>query len=107
MILGAADPDDLDMEDSGLSSGIGALDIPQGVTLIRTTPQVAATVLSNELTEPEALIGQRLRANPSLFVDGYLPADWVLMPRNWTALMLSCLRPMSCRSMCPVAGRPH
>jgi peptidoglycan hydrolase-like protein with peptidoglycan-binding domain len=80
MILGAADPDDLDMEDSGLSSGIGALDIPQGVTLIRTTPQVAATVLSNELTEPEALIGQRLRANPSLFVDGYLPADWVLMP---------------------------
>ena len=80
MMLGAADPDDLDMEDSGLSSGIGALDIPQGVTLIRTTPQVAATVLSNELTEPEALIGQRLRANPSLFVDGYLPADWVLMP---------------------------
>lgn len=80
MMLGAADPDDLDMEDSGLSSGIGAVDIPQGVTLIRTTPQVAATVLSNELTEPEALIGQRLRANPSLFVDGYLPADWVLMP---------------------------
>lgn len=80
MMLGAADPDDLDMEDSGLSSGIGALDIPQGVTLIRTTPQVAATVLSNELTKPEALIGQRLRANPSLFVDGYLPADWVLMP---------------------------
>ena len=80
MMLGAADPDDLDMEDSGLSSGIGALDIPQGVTLIRTTPQVAATVLSNELTEPEALIGQRLQANPSLFVDGYLPADWVLMP---------------------------
>ena len=80
MMLGAADPDDLDMEDSGLSSGIGAVDIPQGVTLIRTTPQVAATVLLNELTEPEALVGQRLRANPSLFVDGYLPADWVLMP---------------------------
>lgn len=58
MMLGAADPDDLDMEDSGLSSGIGALDIPQGVTLIRTTPQVAATFLSNELTEHEALIGQ-------------------------------------------------
>ncbi|MCF2871259.1 peptidoglycan-binding protein [Octadecabacter sp. G9-8] len=80
LLLGAADPDDLDMDDSALSSGIGALDIPQGVTVIRTTPQMASTVLSRELTEPEAVIGRRLLSNPSLFVDGYLPANWALMP---------------------------
>lgn len=80
LLLGTADADDLDMDESALSSGIGVLDIPQGVTVIRTTPQMAATVLSRELTEPEAVIGGRLMLNPSLFIDGYMPLDWALMP---------------------------
>lgn len=80
LLLGTADPDDLDMDGLGLMAGVGQMDIPQGVTVIRTTPQMAATVLSRELTEPEAVIGQRLMANPSLFIDGYLPMNWALMP---------------------------
>ena len=79
LLLGAADPDDLDMDDSGLQAGIGDLVVPQGVTLIRTTPQMAANVLDADLTEPKAVIGARLARNPSLFIEGYLPVDWVLM----------------------------
>ncbi len=79
LLLGAADPDDLDMEASGLTAGVGRMDIPQGVTLIRTGPLMAANVLTGFLTEPDAVIGQRLLINPSLFIEGYLPPDWQLM----------------------------
>lgn len=80
LLLGAADPDDLDLDDSALQAGFGDLAIPQGVTLIRTTPANAANLLESQLTEPEAVIGQQLLQNPSLRVSGYLPRDWVLMP---------------------------
>lgn len=80
LLLGAADGDDLDMRGLGLSAGIGALDIPQGVTVIRTSPTIAARVLSGVLTEPNAVIGADLAANTSVSVTGYLPSDWTLMP---------------------------
>lgn len=80
MLLGVAEEDDLDMEGSGLRAGVGQMDIPQGVTLIRTQPFSAGVVLQQDLTEPEAEIGFGLIANPSLFFDGYLPLDWQLMP---------------------------
>ncbi|MGJ8611329.1 MAG: peptidoglycan-binding domain-containing protein [Octadecabacter sp.] len=80
LLLGAADPDDLDMDDSSLRAGVGDMVVPQGVTLIQTTPTAAANVLDDVLTEPNAVIGQMLLRNPSLTIDGYLPADWVLMP---------------------------
>lgn len=80
LLLGAADADDLDMDDSGLQAGIGAFDIPQGVTVIRTTPTMAANVLEGPLTEPQGEIGVELTGNSSLNIDGYLPRDWVLMP---------------------------
>jgi peptidoglycan hydrolase-like protein with peptidoglycan-binding domain len=80
LLLGAADPDDLDMDDSGLRAGVGTMEIPQGVTLIRTSPSVAASVLSGILTEPEAEIGRSLASNSALLLDGYVPIDWQLMP---------------------------
>jgi peptidoglycan hydrolase-like protein with peptidoglycan-binding domain len=80
LLLGAADPDDLDMEDSGLRAGVGTMEIPQGVTLIRASPSVAASVLSGILTEPEAEIGRTLASNSALLLDGYVPIDWQLMP---------------------------
>jgi peptidoglycan hydrolase-like protein with peptidoglycan-binding domain len=80
LLLGAADPDDLDMDDSGLQAGVGIIEIPQGVTLIRTSPSVAASVLSGILTEPEAEIGRNLASNSALMLDGYLPIDWQMMP---------------------------
>ena len=80
LLLGTAETDDLDLRGSGLQAGIGRLDVPQGVTLLRTSPSMAATVLSGPLTEPEAEIGQRLLINASIIHAGYLPFDWVLMP---------------------------
>ncbi len=80
LLLGTGDPDDLDMNDSGLQAGVGDIEIPQGVTLIRTSPSMVATVLSGVLTEPEAEIGRSLSTNSSLFLGGYLPIDWQLMP---------------------------
>lgn len=80
LILGLGDPDDLDMGVSGLRAGVGDLDIPQGVTVIRGTPQSVARALSGPLTAPEAVIGQRLLSDSTLTVDGFLSTDWVLMP---------------------------
>lgn len=80
LVIGAADADDLDMDDSALQAGVGDLTIPQGVTVIRTTPTMAANVLSGRLTEPEGVLGQTLAANSSLSISGYFPSDWVLMP---------------------------
>nr|MCW1949991.1 caspase family protein [Octadecabacter sp.] len=76
LLLGAADPDDLDMDDGGLRAGVGDMVIPQGVAVLRTTPAIAATTLSGVLTEPEATIGLQLAANPSMFSSGFLPMDW-------------------------------
>lgn len=80
LLLGTADADDLDLRGSGLQAGVGELNVPQGVTVLRAAPSMAATVLSGPLTEPEAEIGRRLLINGSVISDGYLPLDWVLMP---------------------------
>ncbi len=80
LLIGAADPDDLDLDGSALRAGVGNLHVPQGVTVIRTTPFMANTVLSGPLTEPQSEIGLKLMLNPSLFIDGYLPRNWMLMP---------------------------
>lgn len=80
LLLGRDSNDDMDMDNSSLQAGIGALNIPQGVTVIRTGTSVAAAELSSKITEPDAEIGLSLELNPSLFIDGYLPRDWVLMP---------------------------
>lgn len=80
LLLGQADGDDLDLSGTALIAGIAPMDVPQGVTVIRTSPSVAASTLSGVLTSPEAVIGQRLASRTDLAVDGYLPTDWVLMP---------------------------
>ena len=56
LLLGQADVDDLELDGTTLTAGIAPLDVPQGVTVIRTTPSVAASSLSGILTTPEAVI---------------------------------------------------
>ncbi|SLN36328.1 peptidoglycan-binding domain-containing protein [Pseudooctadecabacter jejudonensis] len=80
LLLGQGDGDDLDLDGTGLRAGVGAADIPQGVTVISTDPGTAADTLSGLLTTPEAVIGARLASNRELDVSGYLPMDWTLMP---------------------------
>ncbi|WP_375280648.1 peptidoglycan-binding protein [Pseudooctadecabacter sp.] len=80
LLLGQADPDDLDLADSRLRAGLGALDIPQGVTVVKTRPAVAGRQMVNILTLPEAVIGQRMLNNSNLTIEGFITPDWVLMP---------------------------
>ncbi|MEL6958592.1 MAG: peptidoglycan-binding domain-containing protein [Pseudomonadota bacterium] len=80
LVLGVADPDDLDLDGSFLRAGVGTLDIPQGVTVMQGPPRNAAALMSGILTEPDAVIGQRLRDHPTMAEAGYLPRDWRLMP---------------------------
>lgn len=80
LLIGAADEDDLELDGSALRAGVGAMDIPQGVTLIETSPSAAARILNGPLSEPQAVIGQQLASDESLDVRGFLPLDWTLMP---------------------------
>lgn len=80
LLLGAADRDDLDLSDSDLRSGVGQLAIPQGVTVVETSPRDAASLLSREMTEPEANLGAAFADDDDLRVSGFAPKDWVLMP---------------------------
>lgn len=80
LVLGAEELKVPDIGAVSLQPGIGYLDIPQGVTVLRGTPRVAAQILNGVLTEPEAEIGGRLGTMRALDVDGFLPDDWVLMP---------------------------
>lgn len=80
LLLGVASDVEAVAEGGGLRPGLGALDVPQGVTVLHTTPRRAAALLNTDLTEPNAQIGARLLSDPALTVMGYLPSDWVLMP---------------------------
>lgn len=80
LVLGAGARQALDLDDSALRSGVGALDIPQGVTVIRTGPSTAADLMNGLLTEPEAVIGAALLNNSDVTVSGYIPRDLQLMP---------------------------
>jgi len=80
LLLGQADPRDLDMSSSSLSAGLSDLRVPQGVTVLRTNPAEAARILAGPLTQPEGVIGTQLLNRDDLATDGFLPADWALMP---------------------------
>lgn len=69
-----------EVADGFLRSGIGALDIPQGVTVLRTGPREAAAFLSDELSRPEGDLGALVRDNPLVEAEGFLPDSWVMMP---------------------------
>ena len=80
LLAGQADVDDLELGESVLSAGIGPLTVPQGVTVIRSTPEGAARTLSGILTTPEADIARQIAGSSDLTIEGFLPNNWVLMP---------------------------
>lgn len=80
LLLGVASRTMLAEGEATLAAGVGALDIPQGVTVIRTDPRTASSLLRGGLTEPEAVLGRRLMADDDLRLEGYLQEDWQIMP---------------------------
>ncbi|MBJ3764102.1 peptidoglycan-binding protein [Maribius pontilimi] len=60
---------------NGLSSGLGALEIPQGVTVIRAGTRAAGAILSDTLAKPGASIRERVSGDNNASVAGFVTPD--------------------------------
>lgn len=68
--------------DAWLSAGIGPLDVPQGVTVIRGAPRPVAQFLGSEMVVPEGDLIALARANGRMTLSGFVPSTLVLMPEE-------------------------
>lgn len=66
--------------DPWLAEGIGALDVPQGVTVVQGQPQVIADLMRQGLSQPEADLSALLTRSDRVIVQGFLPAGFTFMP---------------------------
>jgi peptidoglycan hydrolase-like protein with peptidoglycan-binding domain len=74
LMIGSFD-DDASL-DPWLSEGIGAIEIPQGVMVIRGEPRELANFAEDFLIEPGADIAAAARENSSLGLSGFAPLSW-------------------------------
>lgn len=85
LLLLATDPGEDDAIDPWLTEGIGALDVPQGVTVLRGDPREIASFIEDELAEPENDLASALAAQRTISAEGYLPRAFVFLgPRPET-----------------------
>lgn len=68
--------------DDWLRYGLGRLDAPQGVTVIRGLPRDIADFASGPLVTADADLAGLLADQPELLVTGYLPKVWTPMPEE-------------------------
>lgn len=78
LMLGA-DPGENTQFDRWLSEGIGPLDIPQGVTVLRGRPRDIADFIEDDLARPEANLAQAVSDDRSVTAAGFLPRDFRFM----------------------------
>ncbi|MEK6217170.1 MAG: caspase family protein, partial [Boseongicola sp.] len=62
-----------------LTVGIGEIDLPQGVTLLRSDPQRMARFLNRTLTQPGEVIGDAA-ARAGIAVSGFAPKGQMFLP---------------------------
>jgi len=79
LLIGADQLDGPDYDD-WLRAGVGAFDVPQGVTVAVGSVRDVASFIRTEVTEPANDLAEALSQNASLKVEGFLPEPWVLMP---------------------------
>ena len=65
--------------DPWLTEGVGDLDIPQGVTVLRGEPRQVASFMADELVRPEADLTRLIAADRAINVEGFLPRRFVFM----------------------------
>lgn len=80
LLLLAADPQAKGDFDPWLYEGIGALDIPQGVTVLSGEPRPVAEFMQNALARPEGDLAALAAADGRLQVQGFWPAPFAFMP---------------------------
>ena len=74
LMLGSFDEDD--SLDPWLSEGIGAVEIPQGVMVVRGEPRDLANFAEDFLIEPGADIAAAARDESSITLGGFAPLSW-------------------------------
>lgn len=75
LLLGSEEDDSA--LDPWLRSGIGALDVPQGVTVLRGDISAVNSLLSGPLTQPGIDLAETLANSRSITVEGFLPREFV------------------------------
>lgn len=65
---------------AGLAAGIGPLDVPQGVAVVRGDAARIADFAARQVVRREVSLASMLTAAPDLTAEGFLPADWPLRP---------------------------
>ncbi len=80
LLLLGADPGATVEFDPWLHEGIGALDIPQGVTVLTGEPRPVADFLRDALGRPEGDLAALLAEDGRLVAAGFLPASFPFMP---------------------------
>lgn len=80
LLLLGADPAEDDAYDPWLSEGIGTLDVPQGVTVLRGAPRDIADFLRSGLSQGGADLSDLVTRNGRLMPEGYFPQGFDFMP---------------------------
>ncbi|MBW7922913.1 MAG: peptidoglycan-binding protein [Rubellimicrobium sp.] len=80
LLLLAADPRATGDFDPWLHEGIGALAVPQGVTVLTGEPRPVAEFMQNALARPEGDLAALIAADGRLQAQGFLPAPFAFMP---------------------------
>ena len=71
--------------DPWLREGVGDLEVPQGVTVLRGSPREAANFLADELSVPGGNLQRLAAENDAIDAEGYLPQGFVFTPARRTA----------------------
>lgn len=79
LLILATDPRETDRYDAYLTGGIGALDVPQGVTVLRGRPRDVADFIEDDLVEPEANLTRAIASDRDITAEGFLPGDFRFM----------------------------
>ncbi len=79
LLLGADQLDGAEFDD-WVRNGVGAFDVPQGVTVAIGSVRDISTFMRTEVAKPARDLSAALAATPSIKVQGFLPKPWVLMP---------------------------
>ncbi|MGR3463422.1 peptidoglycan-binding domain-containing protein [Limimaricola sp.] len=82
LLLIAVEPDGSDSFDPWVGEGLGALEIPQGVTVLTGSPRAVAHFMQGPLAEPRADLSRAIREADDLEAQGYLPRARVFMPER-------------------------
>ncbi|WP_341212489.1 peptidoglycan-binding domain-containing protein [uncultured Limimaricola sp.] len=66
--------------DPWVGEGLGALEIPQGVTVLTGSPRAVAQFMTGPLAEPREDLSRAIREAEGLQAQGYLPRARIFMP---------------------------